>query len=470
LLIPTSQTPLLRLQTQLSRFLTSAWYTLRRPHTTGWLLAIWLGVLGLGLIIPQQAGLLPSDTAREAWIASLGLPAQPWGELLYALGLAHLFDSLWFWLPLGLLLLNSLIALADYGPGSWRRLQPVMPSLGWQHPLARRAEQSSRLPEAPDTFLDQLRAALTAQGFYLYPPLETETKLLGAALRRWAWLGPLVFYVALLILIAAVSLSYKFLQLDSLTLRPLEPQTSRLFPGEFELKQTFPAQHVSQVSYSSRENGEAFLLDWQLYLPTFFDNALIWPWSMDPVITVEARDESGARLRLIPSQENLFPAERLHLSLAADNTPVYFLIPATGLAFQIVPHATDPQLFEVQVRRGSEATPAEKVEARAGQPFEVNGLALKLTRNSNVTVIVLRDPALLLYGLAGGLMGVAAIFTFWLPPVQVWFIPEVKGRGGQLYSVVERFGREAVLPPFLELMLRPEKKSSDNNELKESTL
>ncbi len=461
---------MLRLQTQLSRFLTSAWYTLRRPHTTGWLLAIWLGVLGLGLIIPQQAGLLPSDTAREAWIASLGLPAQPWGELLYALGLAHLFDSLWFWLPLGLLLLNSLIALADYGPGSWRRLQPVMPSLGWQHPLARRAEQSSRLPEAPDTFLDQLRAALTAQGFYLYPPLETETKLLGAALRRWAWLGPLVFYVALLILIAAVSLSYKFLQLDSLTLRPLEPQTSRLFPGEFELKQTFPAQHVSQVSYSSRENGEAFLLDWQLYLPTFFDNALIWPWSMDPVITVEARDESGARLRLIPSQENLFPAERLHLSLAADNTPVYFLIPATGLAFQIVPHATDPQLFEVQVRRGSEATPAEKVEARAGQPFEVNGLALKLTRNSNVTVIVLRDPALLLYGLAGGLMGVAAIFTFWLPPVQVWFIPEVKGRGGQLYSVVERFGREAVLPPFLELMLRPEKKSSDNNELKESTL
>lgn len=460
---------MLRLQTQLARFLTSAWYTLRRPQTTGWLLAIWLGVLGLGLIIPQQAGLLPSDTAREAWIAGLPLPVQSWGELLYSLGMARMFDSLWFWLPLGLLLLNSLIALADYGPGSWRRLQPEMPSLGWQHPLARRDEQSSRLPEAPDTFLDQLRAALTAQGFYLYPSLETETKLLGAALRRWAWLGPLVFYVALLILIAAVSLSHTFLQLDTLTLRPLEPQTSSLFPGEFELRQAFPAQHVSQVGYSSRAKDESLLLDWRLYLPTFFDNALIWPWAMDPVITVEARNEAGAMLRLIPSQDNLFPAERLHLSLAADNTPVYFLIPATGLAFQIAPHATDPQRFEVQVRRGSESAPAEKVEARAGQPFEVNGVALKLTRNSNVTVIVLRDPALLLYGLAGGLMGIAAIFTFWLSPVQVWFIPEVKGRGGQLYSVVERFGREAGLPLFLELILWPEKKSNDNNKLKGST-
>ncbi len=453
---------MLSLQAQLSKFLTSAWYLLRSFKTTGWLLAILALVIGLSWLIPQHSGRLASDSARETWIANLSLPIQPWGELLYSLGLARLFDSLWFWLPLGLLLLNSLIALADYGPGSWARLHAVMPSLNWQHPLARRAEQSSRLPEAPDAFLDQLKAALTAQRFYLYLPLETDARLVGAALHRWAWLGPSVFYVSLLCLVAAVSLSHAFLQLDTLTLRPLEPQTSPLFTGKFELREASPTQQASQVGYVTGEN-EPILLNWRLYLPAFFDNALIWPRAMEPVVTVEARDEAGALLRLIPSQANLFPAERLNLSLTDANTAVYFLIPATGLAFQIVPDAANLQRFAVKVRSGSEAAPLEEIEAQAGQPFEVSGLTLKLTRNSTITVTVLRDPALFLYGLTLGLIIVAGIFTFWLPPVQLWFISEVKGRGGQFYSVVEQFGREAVQPAFLQQILNPEKKSNDDN-------
>lgn len=454
---------MLGLQTQLSKFLTPLWYTLRNFKTTVWLLAVWAVILGLSWLIPQQAGSPASDTAREAWIAGLALPVQPWGELLYSLGLARLFDSLWFWLPLGLLLITSLVALADYGPGSWQRLQAVMPSLGWQHPLARRAEQSSRLPETPDIFLDQLKTALTAQGFYLYPPVESETRLIGAAQRRWAWLGPVIFYAALLILITAVSLSHAFLRIDTLTLRPLEPQTSDLFPGQFELRKVFPARQTSQIGYSTGE-GEPVLLNWRLYLPAFFDNALIWPQTMEPILTIEAQDAAGDLLRLIPSQANLFPAERLHLSLGEANTPVYFLIPATGLAFQIVPHAATPQKFEVKVRSGSESAPIKEIEVAAGQPFEISGLTLTLTRSSNVTIVALRDPALFLYSLVIGLMLVAAIFTLWLPPVQVWFIPEVKGRGGQLYSVVEQFGREARLPAFLEQILNPEKKNNKDNE------
>ncbi|NJN96697.1 MAG: hypothetical protein HC875_22585, partial [Anaerolineales bacterium] len=296
--------------------------------------------------------------------------------------------------------------------------------------------------------------------------LETEARLIGATQRRWAWLGPLIFYAALLLMITAVSLSHAFLQVDTLTLRPLEPQTSDLFPGQFELRKVFPARQSSQVGYLTAEN-EPVLLNWQLYLPVFFDNALIWPQTMDPILTIEARDAAGDLLRLIPSQANLFPAERLHLSLGEANTPVYFLVPTTGLAFQIVPDATDSERFAVKVRPGSESAPLEEIEAKADQPFEVSGLTLKLTRNSNITVTVLRDPALFLYGLTLVLIIVAGILTFWLSPVQLWFIPEVKGRGGQFYSVVEQFGREAVLPAFLEPILKPEKKSNDDNKLEE---
>jgi hypothetical protein len=78
-----------------------------------------------------------------------------------------------------------------------------------------------------------------------------------------------------------------------------------------------------------------------------------------------------------------------------------------------------------------------------------------LSLNSNVTALVHRDPAWPLYLIGLGLLIAAGIFMM-RQPLQLWFIPEVKGRGGQFYSVVEKFGNPAELPPFLVALLSRE--------------
>jgi hypothetical protein len=455
LLIPNSKAFVSNLYGQISSLTMSSWYGLRSPRATGILLLILGLVASLSLVIPQQANPVTTAAARQAWVSNLPAAMQSWGELFYSLGFARLFDSLWFWLPLGLLLLNSLIALADYGAAAWPRLQARIPSLNRQHPLARRAEQSTRLPESPDTFLDELRTSLAAQGFYLYPPLEAEPRLIGAAQRRWAWLGPAIFYAGLLAGISGLVISHFFLQSDTLTLWPLEPKSSSLFEGQFELKEVDPGQRIGQVEFTV-EGVESSTLTWRLYLPTFFKNTLFWPRAMEPILTVEARDETGTLLRLIPSQENLFPAERLHLPLAKADAPVYFLIPAAGLAFQIVPDPDNLELFEVKVRHGSEPVPAEEIKVQTGKSFNVEGLTVIMSLNSNLLVLGYRDPALPLYGLALGFILVAGVFIFIQPPLQMWIIPEVKGRGGQLYGVVEKFGSVSKMSQFLATQLNKE--------------
>ncbi|HXV99235.1 MAG TPA: cytochrome c biogenesis protein ResB [Anaerolineae bacterium] len=440
-----------------AKLVTNLWYGLRSPRTTGLLIAILALVALLAFIIPQQSNVANSDTARAEWIASLPNWVQAWGDFLFFWGFSHLFRSLWFWLPLVLLLMNSLIALADYGPGSWQRLQKTTPNLQWQHPLAHRAEYLTRLPESPDDFFEKLKKSLEENNYWLYENIEADQRIISAARRRRAWLGPAIFYMGLLGLISALLMSYHFLQVDHFTLLPLEPQSNSLFEGQFELTSINSELGVNNVNYLA--NGTEQLpinLQWRLYQPTFFHKAIILPLAIEPTLKIEARDSSDTLLRLIPSQENLFPAERLHLSLDETNSPLYFLIPTAGLAFQILPDPANRDVFNVQVRRGSELSPSTEIKARAGQAFEVDNMAVTMSLNSNMTVMALRDPAWPLYLIGLILVATAGLLIFWQSPLQLWLIPEVKGRGGQLYSVVEKFGSAAEMPQFLDKLLKAE--------------
>jgi len=457
LLIPNSKSLIPNLKSHLAHLSTSVWYALRSPRTTGILIGIVAMVLLLGLIIPQQSSSVSTNTARLAWIVNLPSWLQLWGDILFFLGFSHLFQSIWFWLPLALLLLSSLIALADYGPGSWRRVQKTIPSLDWQHPLAYRAEYSARLPESPDKFLETLKASLIEKEFRLYESAELNQRMIGAVRRRWSWLGPVAFYVGLIGFITALSISHYFLQADNFTLLPLEPQVSSLFEGEFKLADIDASRGISSVNYLANETEQSPApLTWRLYQPAFFQQALILPMAIDPILTIEAQDTSGALLRLIPSQENLFPAERLYLPLDEANSPLYFLIPSAGLAFQVLPDPANKNVFNVQVRRGSEPSPSAEIKAQAGQAFEIDGLAVIMSLNSNLNVTALRDPAWLLYLIGLVLIATAALLIFWQSPLQLWLIPEVKGRGGPLYSVVEKLGSVAEMPQFLDKLLNTE--------------
>jgi hypothetical protein len=436
----------------LQRSATSGWYALRDPRLTIAAIVALVVVSLLGWLLPQQA----SPTVDAAtWTVTLPVWLQRWGEPLFFLGLGRIFRSLWFWLPLALLLLNSLIALADYGPGSWRRLGKTIPPIEWQHARAQRVQQVVRLPKSPDAFLDSLRTSLAEEGFSFYMPDEAEERMVGAALRRWAWLGLLAIYGGLVLLIGAVLISNAWLRIDRFSLAPLEPVSSSLFNGEFELAEAEAGEQVGQVTYrADRSGSSAQPLAWSLYRPALFNNVVILPIEVEPVLSVIVRDAADAPVKLIPVQEDLPPGDRLNFSLAGTGAPLYFLIPANSLAVQILPDPASPEHYRVRVRRGSETPSSEDIEAQLGQPFVLEGLSVTATLGHKLEVIAYRDPAIALYLLGFGLIGVGLVFTYVRPPVQLWLIPDIKGLGGQLYGVIEQPGSLERAARFLEQLFR----------------
>jgi hypothetical protein len=430
---------------------------------TAGLVLILVFVLLLSRLLPQ------SSTAPDAatWITGLPSWLQPWGAPLYVLGAAHLLGSLWFWLPAALLLLNSLIALADCGPGVWQRLDKTMPPLKWRHPLARRIERVVRLPQDPDSFLEKLQTALGDQGFFIYQLGESEQRLVAAARRRWAWLSFGAIYGGLVLLVVAFLISTYFLQIEHLTLVPLEPEISRLLDGSLELGQT-PADRIgSRITFLADEGDQPeSVLAWRLYQPVLFNSVLIWPIERAPILVVEVADETGDLLRLIPVQEDLAPAQRLNLPLTEAGKPLYFLIPSAKLAVQISPDPTVGQdAYNVQVRRSSEDALLVNTVIRADQTLTVENLSMTMLRHHSLTVLAYSDPAFFLYIVAFLLILAGILVVLLRPPMQIWLIPEVKGLGGQLHGLLETptFFVKAKTT-FLEKLLAKEDRSEPNAE------
>jgi hypothetical protein len=452
LLILDSKSFITNFKTQLVGLITGVWYGLRSPRFTLLLLAL-LGVVWLiSWWLPQQIISTNPETVRSAWVASLPPLVQVWGNLLFSLGLAQIRQSIWFWLPLALLWLNGLLALADYLPGAWQRQRPTLPTLNWQHPLARRVEFSARLPESPDQFLNQLQTTLAEQHFFIYQPNPTDPRLIGAARRRYGWLSPAMGYAGLVTLVLALLASHYFWQADRFFLWPLQPIKSPLFNHTLTLTGVEAARQSGQISVDSAQ-AEAGLLTWQLYQPSLFAKALVIPLALKPLLTVEARDANGALLRLIPAQENLGPADRLHLSLNPTNQPLYFSIPAQGLAFQLTPESAAPENVRVRVRHTGQLSAAQEIKAIVGQNFGLGGLTFTITPNFGMDVWVYRDAAWPLYLISFSLMITGSAFFWWHKPVQFWLVAEAKGRGGQLYGIVEKFGPVDDATQFFEAML-----------------
>ena len=451
-----------RLSARLQQYAKLAWYNLASPKLTGASIAAILLVTAVGLLLPQQTRSTAGD--GSLWIASLPAILQLWGEPLYFLGFARIFKSIWFWLPASLLLLNSLIALAVYLPGSWERVSRSAPPITWQHPLAGRVEQVVRLSELPDHFLTTLQTPLQERGFFIYEPSEPDLKIVAAGQRRWAWLGIGVVYGGLVVLVAALLMSYYFLETDGVTLYQAERQTIDLFEGEFEFLRSGADQLRPWVIYRP-DGADPRAYPGRLFQPIWLNNTLLLPVASHPILVVEASDELNSRLRLIPIQEDMSPAERLNFPQPDAETRLYLLIRAAGLTVQILPGPDPAQNeYNVQVRRSDEESPSINHMVQPGETLWIDDVRLMISGDRNLRLWAYYDPALPLYlvSLMLVIVGLLATFAPFLRPMQLWLAPEVKGLGGQLYGVVETFGLLEGAVIFLEELLSAEEITGEN--------
>ncbi|GAB4430765.1 MAG: hypothetical protein Kow0031_11710 [Anaerolineae bacterium] len=434
---------------RLQQLLIQSWLLLRRPQTTLLLLLLLVLVLAAGWLLPQRP---TAETPPAAWVDTLPVALHLWAEPLYLLGFSRVFYSIWFWGPLALLLLNCLLSLADYGPASWRRYRRQPAELSWQHPLARRVEQSVRLSAAPDEMLAVLKEQLAAQGFTTSDLPAENDRAVSAARRRWSWLAAPAIYVGLLLLVAAFLATTFSLKTEQYTVWPFNPVASPLFQSEVELYSVENGVATVIFTPTNPPDAPALALFLQPNRPAFFKQVFIWPTAIEPVLTIEARDSTGAARRLMPVQTDLAPTTRLSLPLNQPDAPLYFLIPSANLAFQLLP-ADDGLSYQVQVRRGDETTATESFEAAVEQSFQVDDISVRLTTRHNISLVARRDFGLPLLVLGLLLAALAALLLLALPPWQVWLIPEVKGRGGQLYGVAETVASPVKAAAFLDGLL-----------------
>jgi hypothetical protein len=432
------------------RYTVLAWYALQSPKLTGILLLILLSLLAGRLVIPQQVD--PNMTA-EAWSAGFPIWLQPLSQLLYSLGFSRIFQSILFWAPLALLTLNSLLALAAYSRPSWQRVRGGADNtLDWQHPLARRAEYSMRLPEAPDILIDALKESLRGQGFVADSLFEENQRLVSAGRRRWAWLSVVLFYGALLLLSLAFLISYFSLRIETMTLFPGQVKNQQLLGGAFELTAIDAANQAGRLTFTPTANEPVSSgYGWRLYLPTFVADMLLLPIAVEPVFMIEAQNAAGELQRLTPTRDELSVTTRLVLPLDEANTPLSFVISAEKLTFQVSPVVVDGQnRLNIQVRRQAETLPSENLMVGLDDSLVIDAVTVTITSGHSLKVIVRRDKALWLYGVSL-IAAVSSLLVFYfLPPWQLWLIPEVKGRGGQLYGVVEKLGPAKGMGEFLE--------------------
>jgi hypothetical protein len=360
---------------------------------------------------------------------------QGWAEPLAVLGLAHIFHSIWLWGPLALLLLNSLLALAELAPPSWRRVRESWPGWEWQHPLARRREHSVRLTAIPAEDVAAVAEKLRRAGFIIHAAPEETGRNISAARHRRMWVALIVFYVGVLWLVAAFTLTHFSLKTESLTLWPHQSTRSSLFPGEAALGPVAPGGGRAAVTfYPANPADPAWAFTLTPFVPAFYRQSLLWPTAIAPVLTITAVDSGdGEWRRLMPVQADLAPATHLSLPVQAQ-TPLYFLIPSANLAFQITP---GPAGYAVQVRHSQQNTVLRDFQVLAGEEFEVENLRVKLAEDYSLSLLARRDFGLPLYPLGLLTMLVSAALLLIFPPWQVWLIPEVRGRGGQLYGVAE---------------------------------
>jgi len=453
----------IQLIAQMQPFFSRLWYILRNFKTTAGLLILLAFVVAMGFLLPQQqVTITPNTTAQTVWLNNLPVWVQPMGEVLYILGFAQVFYTPWFWIPVALLLLNSLIAMADYLPGCWRRMRDATPSVKWQHPLARRVEYSVRLSHFPDNFTGLFKIRFGQQGFSLHASSSEQQRVTVASQRRWGWLGIPLIYLGLLTLVFALLLTFFSLKTEHLTLSPLQPRSVNLLGGQLDLMGTDSDAGVSQLTFTPDDSGVDQLLLWRHYQPSLMKDMIVFPTDGESIITVEISDRTGGLIELDPLPENLVPTEHLQVMLdeSADDS-IYFTIPSMDIAVQVLPD-TASDAFNVQIRRADQAELIDNVLVASGQGFEIDGMTAMLTLDHSIKVMVRRDMGLPLYILAMALIGGGAILTL-LRPAVVWLIPEVKGMGGQLYGVMESFSSEKKMIQFLELLLTIDNTFDDEN-------
>ena len=418
------------------------WSLVRTPETFSLALLTLALVLGLALLMPQYSpqtstGQTGGSEVSDEWIATLPGIYQSLASLLNPIALFQIFDSLWFWLPVGLIILVSLVVLADYGPFIWQRSKPgllaqVAPRF---HPFHRHLTQTVRAPAPTDTGksaaaadpLAQLQANLEQAG-YQHRSTEGDDALV--MLRdKYRWGGPALIMLAAVLILSGLFFQATLGQRQAFELGLKRQDIARLGDQVVQAVSFIPVydRFEQVIGGEVRANvGTGEPVVWQLHHPHGLDNWWVIPAGIRPIVRINLSRNGG-------------PISPIEPAFPGINQPAYFIDQENKLRFALryrpSPGGPNYKLWLIEPE-------AEAMEIKPrGTQFSLP--SYHLTGEILIDeVLQLRVYQLSWLGVGLGVLGVGAgiaglVLLSLSSPIVIWARLLTKGRGSRVSVTAE---------------------------------
>lgn len=445
--------------------LTSLWRFFCSPRLTVGLLITMVLVVAIGAIVPQTpVGLAVGSSEYGRWFASMTARYLRWADVFEDLGLFRISDSIWFKIPLGLLILNLAVCAVEQCEAalSWPDLRTEEFDT-----VFRRASQARRLviPGRLKPVVSNLTTLLQKHHYQVGVREAGErSHLVGQRFSGSRWGGFLV-HVGLIITTLGLAMgrslawreedislsagqAYQIQHAPSVSMR-LDDFQADLYPDGS------PRSYWAQVTLLEQET--------EVTTGVVAPNApLVYRWmaifqrSHGPLITVEALDGQGRSISVQALAPGGTPQEQAILHLSNNKNEGYVAVPEQNLILRLVFHsqqssgtAERPTLLVQAYRDGmSQLVFSQTLFDSAS--LQIEGSSYSVQWGHYPVLAVIRDLGFPLTMLGAIILLAAATMTLYLPPRCLW--TAISEKGGVVEMRLVALG--GVVPRDLDILTK----------------
>ncbi len=388
-------------------------------------------VVSISAILPQiPQAIAVGSSQYGTWLAEMRAHYLQWADVFEALGLFSVYDSLWFKVPLSLLILNLAVCAVESFEAAfhWPRLlneefDQVFKRASW----SRRFVTSGKLTSA----IESLSALLEGHRYHVEVDERDERSYLAAWRFSWARWGSVVAHLGMIIAITGLLVGSRFAWRE---------EGIVLSPGE-----TYQIQHAQSVSLRLEDfeadlypdgaprfyRSEVTILEQEDDVltgvvapnaPLTYRGMAVYQQSHGPVITIEGLDAQGVPISLQALAPDSALQEQASLRFSEEDNEGYAAVPAQNLILRLVFHpqqaseSGERPAFLVQAYRDgmSDLVFTETLFESASLQIEDHSYAIGWEHYAVLDVA--RDPGLTVTFLGAVSLLAVAFISLFLPP------------------------------------------------------